>query len=71
MSKVQDNSPCPICGKTSYSWGHLHAQNLKFVSDDEGFLEKHFRSGIQKSSARQCNRCGNIQLFSQDFVGEK
>lgn len=63
MRPVQDQSPCPICGETRYSWGEVSAQNLDYNSEDESWLSKHFTLNY-KLPARHCENCGNIQLFS-------
>ena len=66
MSKVQEQLPCPICGKTSYSWGQVVAQNLKYVPQEAGFFGRNFNLSYNVP-ARLCNSCGNIQMFAANF----
>jgi hypothetical protein len=63
MEPMYKESPCPICGGNTYSWGTLVGQQLKYEPEDMSLLSKMF-SLRARLPARQCDRCGNIQIFS-------
>ena len=67
MDKLQEQLPCPICGKTSYSWGEVVAEKLKYVPEEAGFFGRNF-SLSYRVPARLCDSCGNVQLFSAEFL---
>ncbi len=69
MSNTQNETPCPVCGKTSYLWSKVIGRDLQYIPPEAFFWETMLRGGI--IPARLCNNCGNIQLFAKDFVGEK
>ena len=59
-----EKNPCPICGKTDYSWGSA------ITSNDPPDHYLYFRpqgttyeDGDLVLYARKCNRCGNVQFF--------
>ena len=54
---VENESPCPVCGGTSYSWGIFQGHFLTYKEQDGTALLG------DKFSARRCNVCGNIQWF--------
>lgn len=60
--------PCPICGGQSYTWGKMGGSRLTnvFVSDEVGFLARLFGMGGKRVYARECDRCHNVQLFTQE-----
>lgn len=56
------HAPCPICGEVAYVWGYTSRHGtgwLGFKSDDAGML-----AIGREVRARECQHCGNIQLFS-------
>ncbi len=59
-----DVFPCPVCGAEAFNWGktigHTSA-GFRFMPDtDEMFPRgKWIR-------ARECKRCGNVQLFTRN-----
>ncbi len=63
VQKRAVNLPCPICGNSSYTWGHITASNFFFQDDDASFWDKLVAAGY-KLIARRCNDCGNLQLFT-------
>jgi len=67
MSTVQEQLPCPVCGGSSYSWGDIVADKLKYIPRKAGFFERCFNLSY-KVPARLCDKCGNIQMFSEDFL---
>lgn len=56
--------PCPICGSTSYEWGKLRSQGIKYLPEDAGWMKKQFSLGIDMK-ARRCTQCNNIQIFAE------
>ena len=64
MKTVQDQSPCPICGETRYSWGEVTAQGMSYYGEDEPWISRGLKIRY-KMPARHCDNCGNVQLFSR------
>ena len=70
MSKIQE-APCPICGGESYAWGFLQDDDkVKFKRLNAPWLERATVFGGSPVRARLCERCGNIQMFSEDVSDE-
>lgn len=53
---------CPACGNNDFTWGNIidsKLQSIYYRKDGDHIGQgKHIR-------ARQCTRCGNVQLFSE------
>ncbi len=60
--------PCPVCGATSYSWGEIMGTGLVFQRDPT-FVSKMFAAG-HTLQARQCDECGNVQIFAATEADE-
>jgi hypothetical protein len=61
MTRIDDlrSQPCPICKSLRYTWGKARANLLPV-----GFSYDHLLSGNDELLARRCNRCGNVQFFT-------
>lgn len=56
---------CIICGHSEYTWGKLVADSrLEFAPPDAFWV-----FGRRPMMARECNQCGNIQLFDEEKLG--
>ena len=58
-----DFFPCPICGDEDFVWGYTTGYStvgFRFVEYDNA----KFKHG-KWIKARECNRCGNVQLFTK------
>lgn len=58
----QATNPCPICSGSDFVWGRTSRHDagwLGFKADDHPML-----TPGREVRARECNRCGNIQLFT-------
>ena len=64
MNETEITTPCPVCGKGEFQWGHLYGQGLTFQPDGTSGLSKAFRFGT-KMRARLCSSCRNIQIFHE------
>jgi ribosomal protein S27AE len=56
------NRPCPICGGEEFVWGRTSRSDagwLGFKANDHPMLTPGREVG-----ARECQRCGNVQLFT-------
>ena len=59
---MSSNKPCPLCNGTHFTYGETRPkQGLKFP--DSGFWAS-VGFGGDNISARRCNGCGNVQLFT-------
>lgn len=59
-----DIFPCPICGNEDFNWGYTtghSSSGFRFRSH----ADKKFTQG-KWVRARECNLCGNIQLFTRN-----
>jgi hypothetical protein len=56
--------PCPVCGSISYTWGRTvgesPSQYVYFRAEAEGW------GGGKRLFARECNTCGNVQMFTRE-----
>jgi hypothetical protein len=56
--------PCPVCGGTSYTWGRTvgesPSQYVYFRADKGAWGDG------KRMYARECNQCGNVQLFTRE-----
>ncbi|MEM9951287.1 MAG: hypothetical protein AAF846_06800 [Chloroflexota bacterium] len=52
-----DPDLCPVCGNNDFTWGRITP--VQFFKPSQNII-----SG-KKIEARQCNRCGNLQLFAE------
>lgn len=72
---MYNNDPCPICGGTDFSWGHLRGKpRVAYTADGDGFVAWFMGWRRKTVNARHCDRCGNVQLFTApvfDFVDQK
>ncbi len=59
--ELREATPCPICGKLQYKWGHPGPM-LQFYEATDSW----FPTG-QEVVARLCQICGNIQLFNKIY----
>jgi len=53
---------CPTCGNNDFTWGNIFDGDIQkiYFRKEGGFL------GTGKLiKARQCKRCGNVQLFAE------
>jgi hypothetical protein len=65
QKRLHRESPCLICGGTSFDWGTLlgyKAQIRYKSSTDKRWIIT--RWSLPPIEARQCETCGNIQLFA-------
>lgn len=54
-----DPNLCPVCGNNEFVWGTMTPNHYnQFKPKENVFSAKHVE-------ARQCKRCGNIQLFAE------
>lgn len=64
QEEYYDPEVCPVCGSIHFEWGKLHQRwestGVGFRPDSAGLLEM-----SQTVRARQCLRCGNVQLFAE------
>ena len=51
---------CPTCGNNDFTHGLLQASGARVW-----FKKSGFRLFGRRVEARQCNRCGNVQLFAE------
>jgi hypothetical protein len=75
---VFTNTCCYNCGGESFAWGDipLYDSNtggqtpMRFRPDQErpAFWQSWKTESIR---ARKCDRCGNIQFFATDFIGQR
>lgn len=58
--------PCPICGEKEFKWGNLATSATGFLNTPSavGFLPKDNLIQIAPVTIRQCQKCGNLQMFS-------
>ncbi len=59
---METGPPCPFCGGSSFTWGVLQSQGIRFVPDEVGWLGRTFGMGSDMR-ARRCDGCRNVQLF--------
>ena len=61
-------NPCPICGGTLYTWGVTVGEKpgarLYTRAYDKGWGEG------KVMVTRECNTCGNVQLFTEDYSAD-
>jgi hypothetical protein len=58
-----DTFPCPVCGGTDFTWGKTYGYaGASFVFKSES--SRWYQSG-KRTDARECNRCGNVLLFTK------
>ncbi|QPC82745.1 hypothetical protein G4Y79_24185 [Phototrophicus methaneseepsis] len=64
QEEYYDPEVCPVCGSIDFRWGKLHQRwdstGMGFRPDDAGMLDM-----SRAVRARQCLRCGNVQLFAE------
>jgi hypothetical protein len=58
---LRETTPCPICGKLRYEWGHSGPMLKFFEATDSWFPTSHM------VVARLCQDCGNVQLFKKIY----
>ncbi|MEL6268393.1 MAG: hypothetical protein AAFV33_06220 [Chloroflexota bacterium] len=75
MDASHREKPCPICGKTDYTWGNAtsidkrdRAFKSMFIFLDDDHVNPHtlvFEERLVGNPlvARRCNECGNVQTF--------
>ena len=51
---------CPTCGNNDFTWGKVSTSGAPAFFNPEGF----FKAG-KRIDARQCKRCGNVQMFAE------
>lgn len=55
-----DPQICPLCGCTDFRWGHT---NMVFHEKPKSIFR--YDDETEVMHARQCLRCGNVQLFAE------
>ncbi len=67
-SQVRHTAPCPVCGSADYDWGTFGPSHFSnFVSEADGWFARSFSQLMgTKSVARRCQKCGNLQLFTEN-----
>ncbi len=60
-----EGAGCPSCGGSTFERGFLQGHhNVKFKSNDVGFLERYSVLGGLEVKARRCSSCGLLSLFA-------
>ncbi len=64
-------TPCPICGAASYSWGDVQGHYpLIYKDQTDSMLKKIFSYSGHSIKTRLCQTCGNLQLFLGEMLPE-
>lgn len=56
---------CPVCGSARSTPGRVHAQGMRFLAEDAGWLESTFSSATDLQ-ARRCDDCKCTLLFDRE-----